>query len=351
MERYIAIDRACAWPNLTKLPNGDIVALIFNQPCHGRWEGDVECWGTEDDGRSWSLRGVAAPHEPGTNRMNVAAGLASNGDLVAIVSGWDKKEAPGVNPRAGWHEGSTVLPAWVCRSTDGGRTWTQQTGAFDPPEGGTHIVPFGNVIKLPDGGLGVSGYAGELVDGVRMTRAWFYRSDDDGATWQVASMIAEGGGETDLLCVDGKRLLAASRSRPDTRLILHMSDDSGKTWRCHDSVTCAGEIPAHLTKLSDGHTLLTFGIRHRGNYGVGARVSDDDGNRWMAQADLVSFDDATDGGYPASVELDGGRILTAYYANGVAAHTRYHMGVVIWTVEEAFGRNKSKGTEDFAQTR
>jgi Na+/melibiose symporter-like transporter len=37
----IAIDNVCAWPNLTKLPDGAIIATIFNQPCHGLWEGDV----------------------------------------------------------------------------------------------------------------------------------------------------------------------------------------------------------------------------------------------------------------------------------------------------------------------
>ena len=40
---YVAIDNVCAWPNLTLMPNGEIAAVIFNEPCHGTWEGDVEC--------------------------------------------------------------------------------------------------------------------------------------------------------------------------------------------------------------------------------------------------------------------------------------------------------------------
>ena len=54
-ERYVAIDDVCAWPNLTKMPDGTIVATIFNRPCHGKWEGDVECSGparTDGFGRS-----------------------------------------------------------------------------------------------------------------------------------------------------------------------------------------------------------------------------------------------------------------------------------------------------------
>ena len=39
MERYIAIDDVCAWPNLTPMPDGFIAAVIFNQPTHGGWQG------------------------------------------------------------------------------------------------------------------------------------------------------------------------------------------------------------------------------------------------------------------------------------------------------------------------
>jgi hypothetical protein len=35
MERYVAIDNVCAWPNRTQLPGGVIVATLYNQPCHG----------------------------------------------------------------------------------------------------------------------------------------------------------------------------------------------------------------------------------------------------------------------------------------------------------------------------
>ena len=37
-----------------------------------------------------------------------------------------------------------------------------------------------------------------------------------------------------------------------------------------------------------------------------------------------------DGGYPSSVQLSDGQVLTAYYASGIDGHARYHMGVVLW---------------------
>src|SRR5689334_13155387 len=78
LEHIVAVKDVCAWPNLQLLPNGDIVAIVFNQPTHGSWEGGLDCWGSTDGGKTWAKRGIVAPHEPGTNRMNHAAGLAKN---------------------------------------------------------------------------------------------------------------------------------------------------------------------------------------------------------------------------------------------------------------------------------
>ena len=75
LERYVAIDDKCAWPNLTLMPDSSIVATIFGQPCHGTCEGEAECWISRDGGRSWTFLSVPAPHEPGTWRGNLAAGL------------------------------------------------------------------------------------------------------------------------------------------------------------------------------------------------------------------------------------------------------------------------------------
>src|SRR4030095_2239462 len=88
LERYVAVDNVCAWPNLTLLKDGTIVAAIFNHPSHGEAGGDVEGWTSTEGGRIGKWRGVPAAHEPRTNRMNVAAGTANDGALVVLASGW-----------------------------------------------------------------------------------------------------------------------------------------------------------------------------------------------------------------------------------------------------------------------
>ena len=157
IKRLVAVNNKCAWPNLTLMPDGAIVATIFGEPTHGRWEGDVECWQSKDDGKTWSLVGIPAPHEPSTNRMNVAAGLAHNNDLLVISSGWSDRPAP---PPEGEplspHEGHTLFP-WVCRSKDGGKTWERNEN-IEIPEELENITPFGDIVKIGENKLAFGAY-------------------------------------------------------------------------------------------------------------------------------------------------------------------------------------------------
>ncbi len=41
----------------------------------------------------------------------------------------------------------------------------------------------------------------------------------------------------------------------------------------------------------------------------------------------------TDGGYPSTILAADGTYVTAYYARGVPAHQRYHMGIVRWRLK------------------
>jgi hypothetical protein len=326
-ERYVVIDQVCAWPNLTRLPDGSMVANIFNQPTHGGWEGDVECWGSEDEGRTWRPRGVPAPHEPGTNRMNVAAGIARDNSVVVLASGWSRRNPPG-QPSSP-HDGE-ILPLWVCRSADGGRTWTREEAGVDVPEGFTGIIPFGDVVQLADRRLGVAIYACANLKPIR-TRSHFLVSEDDGRTWRMrAALSDENLNETALAVLPDGRLVAAARTTGDAHLELFVSEDHGFNWSAGDLLTLGGQHPGHLLPLRDGRLLLTYGLRNEGLWGVGARLSSDGGKTWSKPSVLADFGPATDGGYPSSLESEDGSVVTAYYCNRVPAHARYHMGVVCW---------------------
>lgn len=334
MQRFIAVDNVCAWPNLTLLPDGVIAATIFNQPCHGTWEGDLECWVSSDGGSLWQKRSQVTQHEPGTNRFDCSAGLAHDGSLLALVAGYGPCPPVGMAPPlrpADPNAPTRYLPVWVCRSGDGGVSW-EKAETLTMPKGATEIIPFGDVVRSPDGTLGTTGYT---VNDNKVNSAYFFRSRDDGYTWNESVCIgADDYNETDLLCLDEKQWLAVARTVRDGHLDLFVSHDGGDSWTLQGPLTLPRQHPCHLLHLANGHILVTYGIRNRGLYGVGARISADLGKTWGAPMLLVDLEDASDGGYPSSVQLSDGTIVTAYYANRVKAHRRYHMGVIHWNEEQ-----------------
>lgn len=326
IREVVAIDHVCAWPNLTLMKDGRLVATIFNQPSHGSQSGDVDCWESHD-GITWTFLGTPAPHEPNTNRMNVAAGLAGNGDLIVLSSGWSNEQQPGQPKKAKFRD--AVLDVWVCRSADGGKTWTQ-TATFPPaPEGFHPLIPFGDIVIARDGSLRTTAYTTISKPGERRKRAvWIVRSDDDGRTWEVQAKIGEGANETSLFRWDDQTWLAAARTEQSV-MALYRSVDDGRNWTQQGQISEPGEINGHLSRLNDGRLLLTYGNRAAGKYGVLAKSSSDSGVTWSAPVRLVDTLNG-DCGYPSSVPLSGGNIVTVWYSKSSTNHNRYHMGSAVW---------------------
>lgn len=110
-------------------------------------------------------------------------------------------------------------------------------------------------------------------------------------------------------------------------LQLYRSEGDAKTWTACGPVTEPSQHPGHFLRLRDGRLMLTYGNR-TADRGVDVRFSADEGKTWSRPVRVVDFQE--DGGYPSSVQLPDGQVLTAYYASKTAYHGRYHIGVVIW---------------------
>ena len=267
--------------------------------------------------------------------MNVSAGLAGNGDLLVLASGWTLRPPvpdplpvfphDGYTPPAGTEFGDATAPAtWVCRSTDGGATWTH-VETVSVPEGADYFIPFGDITDAGDGTLFTTCYSTKAV--------WLLVSRDDGLTWPEYRLISEGYNETDILSLGGGNWLALARCATASGMGLFRSEDGGQTWVLQETVTLPAQHPGHLLRLRDGRLLMSFGVRNPGLHGVGVRLSDDEGRTWGIPRVLVQYDAHADGGYPSSAELEDGTIVTAYYASNTEHHQRYHMGVVRWRDE------------------
>ena len=311
------IEDVCAWPNLTMLGNGTILATLFNQPTHGRVPGDTDCWASTDGGRTWTKRSTAARRPTADSvRMNWAAGLGTEGDFVAVCGGWHD---PG--------EFKRLMTPVVRISHDGGRTWDDEITFPASPKEATY-VPFGDVLTGEDGALRVACYT------VKPNEAYILRSADGGETWGEAVKMGGEINECGWIHLGDGRWLAAFRTVEGQYLLEYRSDDDGRTWRKGGRITEDRQHPGHLLRLRDGRILLTYGDRREGHFGVEAKLSADDGQTWGKPFRLADFDPA-DCGYPSSVQRADGKVVTAYYAQKSHLLDRYHMAVVIWTPAEA----------------
>lgn len=93
-----------------------------------------------------------------------------------------------------------------------------------------------------------------------------------------------------------------------------VSDDGGKTWT--EPVMLldkTGGAPPHLIQLSSGLLVSTYG-RRKQPYGIMAMISTDGGESWKKDIRLYENTASDDIGYPSTVELDDGTLLTVFYA-------------------------------------
>jgi len=150
-------------------------------------------------------------------------------------------------------------------------------------------------------------------------------STDGGNTWEIAGTVPDGDIITSINTYEphvtelpSGRLLGAIRVHcneldPFFTVFTTYSDDKGKTWSKPVCIGVDGS-PPHLMVHSSGAVICSYSRRTNGIRSERACVSYDGGETWTE--DYTINDDlhyVCDMGYPASVELSDGTILTVYY--------------------------------------
>ncbi|MBQ7546095.1 MAG: exo-alpha-sialidase [Clostridia bacterium] len=93
------------------------------------------------------------------------------------------------------------------------------------------------------------------------------------------------------------------------------SRDGGKTWSKPVALLpLTGGAPPHILKHASGMLICTYGYRQP-PYGIKAMFSRDNGKTWDSGHDIYVNNVSDDLGYPSSVELEDGSILTVFYAH------------------------------------
>ena len=325
------------WPTLAKMDDGVLVAaasgLRTEHVCpFGR---NVICT-SQDEGRTWTSPRVIND-SPLDDRDTGVVGLGGGRMLLSWFTTDNRGSLKDRDPALveAWQAGLARVTdenvkrwvgAWICTSDDRGESW-------HPPLKVPLTASHGP-IRLQSGELL---YFGKefLVDMQGFSRGSgniaAMKSADAGSTWEELGKVPlyqgteEGNYHEPHVAElpDGRLvgLIRFERARDGEEvevrglvgfsLFQSVSDDGGHTWSPAEPLGFHG-CPPHLLVHSSGALICVYGRRQE-PYGERVMISRDGGNNW--EYDYILRDDGPDRdlGYPSSVELDDGSVLTMYY--------------------------------------
>ncbi len=325
------------WPTLTRRAKGELwLVWSGGREAHVCPFGQVCVMTSRDDGKTWTWPRVLL--DSATDDRDSGAVETAKGSLLVTTftslayapmlekamsmaeltpKGWTTKGMSAeqfarwkaARERLNDDERKAELGEWLIRSTDGGKSWSTRVPTIvNSPHG---------PIQLKDGRLLYAGkqlWTGDKKIGV-------CESKDDGLTWQWLAEIPTRKGDNaakdyhELHAVEAAdgTLIAQIRNHSKANAgwtLQSESADGGKTWSEPHPI-CFG-LPSHLLRLRDGRLVMTYGHR-RAPFGNQARISGDNGKSW-GEAIILSGDGlGGDLGYPSTVELADGSLLTVWY--------------------------------------
>jgi len=323
-----------AWPNIERLASGDLICAFY-QAIRRKHVTHLDTTGrsvyvrSTDEGRTWT-REPNVIYDDEDSQENVAVAQLSDGRLMADFYSWHnvRAEEKQAVKEPKWWLGQSIAPysaayvvgVSIVTSADGGRTWSKHYTLVNAP-GWLDFATNKPVLELPGGTLLVPMYGRRPGD--NHDSSVVMRSTDGGRTWSRPSVVADGMehgfsfNETSLAWLSNNTILAMMRTAgADDHLYQSRSTNRGLTWSKPEKTPMVGH-PPDLLLLKSGDLLCTYGYRHK-PYGIRACISHDFGRTWDMEHEVVLRDDGLGGdlGYPSSMELKDGAILTVYYFYG-----------------------------------
>ena len=348
--------RYVGWPTACRLANGDILAVYSgNRKGHVCPYGRVELVRSSDGGETWS-KPVVIAKTPLDDRDAGIVQLPDGKLLVTFFNSlafmlkcyrtgayrydipeseyaeWDRLYA-----RAGGEKAKSICGNYAVWSRDRGRTWTKPKmlpSEYAQSPHGPIVLKNGSLLQIgavDNGGA----YGGRIA---------VSQSRDGGRSWKVLNpelprveeekskqhsfvepQVVE---NPDGSLVAMVRYHGPNAYRVAEHLHTSISKDGGKTWSPMTKTQING-YPPHLLRLKDGRIVCTYARRLK-EYGFGefAVVSSDGGVSWGEEICLAKGV-SDDLGYPSTVELPGGRLLTVFYQQ-MSAGEKTSLAVVRW---------------------
>lgn len=328
------------WPSVARMQDGSLAAVASGfRLAHICPFGKVVLARSYDEGKSWTAPEVVID-TPLDDRDGGICTFGEAGVMVASFnnsvqfqrsyqgqSDYRRAYLDEVERRGGWER---YLGSMLSISHDGGRTF-----------GAPVLVPISSPhgpCELSDGTVLYVGRLFHDVDSVSHIEC--HTVSPDGRT-QLRSRIED---------VDGELLSCEPHAvqLPSGRIVVHIrvQDKAGKVFTLYQSVSDdmgytfsrpvrllpdKGGSPAHLLVHSKGALLSVYGYREA-PYGIRVMASYDGGESWDTDNILVDGEPSADLGYPCSVELKDGNVLTVFYSRECAGGASV-IKQVIWSFE------------------
>jgi sialidase-1 len=334
------------WPTLAQGPQHELL-LVYSggRESHVCPFGQVELMRSHDEGESWSypeviLDGPIDDRDAGvvvTPKGTILATSFSSLAYASILDGaspdtWDKERLArwkAAHQRVNESERKTALGTWMIRSEDGGLSWS---GRYD------------SLVNSPHGPI-VTSQGRLLYVGISLwsenRRVAVAESEDDGQTWDWLSDIPIRKGDVateyhELHMVESQpgHLVVHIRNHNPTHAretLQCESTDGGRTWSEPHSIGVWG-LPSHLLRLQDGRLLMSYGYRRK-PFGNQSRVSSDGGKTWGEPLTISADAIGGDLGYPSTVELSDGDLLSVWYEK-IAGSSKAVLRQARWRLPE-----------------
>jgi len=319
--------RYVAWPTIARKDSELFVVFSGDRDAHVSPDGKIQIIRSSDSGATWTDP-VTVFDSPLNDSGGAGILLTKKGTLlvswVSQFADCDSIDPHGRRPE--WRHALEKITremrdkwcsAWALRSTDGARTWGE-------PIRMETYTPHGP-IQLADGRLLYMG-GGYKKTAPEHSIYGAHESHDDGKTWRPIGQVSMPEemlrekrrmlSEPHVVETESGKLVALFRTKfncaKDRFLYQSESADGGRTWSIPADTGVSG-LPPHLIRLSNGWLLASYG-RRRPPFGQRACISRDEGRTWdTADEIVVSVAPCDDLGYPASVQLADGSIVTVFY--------------------------------------
>lgn len=309
---------------MAMLPDGKLVVAACrfnNETIPEKKNFDIHIYQSSDQGLSWQEIG-----EPGLHGKEPSLTVLRDGSLVLTAQ------------KGYFGPGAKLNEIPVSISHNGGRTWkTKMLPSWDYPR---------NLIVEPDGSLTMITAEETSWDGKKpgSPHLRIARSTDGGSTWsfetgQVDWDYRAFGEVASVRLRNGHYLAALRRQIPGTLgegyedTLLTLSTDGARTWSKPWQMSNTAEVHAYLIELRDGSLLATYSNYHL-PWGVYAVRSRDGGRSWDHDRPIqLALSADVYVGWPVTIQA-GDNMFTSYAGTTYMSQPpdRTTCEVVRWTL-------------------